>query len=672
MYSDFDNQLANLLRYGCSFIILFVLWPGVLFRGGGERGLDAFMSGYVKMVFLTIAVGYVLVFIKLYELIALVTVLLFATFYSRFLAGGRKWRIKETRERLVTAFYDTADGVINPLKMLPAYLSRAISPMKAAWAGLWNLYSAGTFLLILAVIAYSAFLRFYDAVFHAAPAMSDAYVTLAWMKYIEARLLFHDGIYPHGFHIYLSLLHKFSATDHLYALKYTGPLNGVLMTLGIYFTVSRIAGRAIPGIVAAFVFGIAGDMLPIDWERQSSTNSQEFALVFLFPGLYYAYSYLRTAEKKHLWPAAACFTIIGWVHSLVFAFTAMGVLLIILAHLVSGFRQYVRPALNLSLLGAASGALSAVPLGIGLIMGKSFHRSSSDFLTAQIIGVIPDMTPVDMAALAAITIFFLVTAVFRKHRDLLGASLFILFLGLSSFWLYMLSGSLTGNAVLVTRSGLFWGMVIPPALGFGWFAVFRLLNCGSARGRAAEVILCSVLMALAVFYLRPEPAIPYKMQHESTVEQYLRISREFRPTQWMIVSAEEEYPLALGRGWHMMLGDFLKWYDPEEKRLLRMVDGREEVLSTQDIFIFREKKLFTPGLKEMEPIIERRKKEYEILAGWLDKYRATHDNASVYYEDEKIQVTRIHQPRSKEEKFKEIWGENRYGQQWTGNGAIRR
>jgi hypothetical protein len=57
----------------------------------------------------------------------------------------------------------------------------------------------------------------------------------------------------------------------------------------------------------------------------------------------------------------------------------------------------------------------------------------------------------------------------------------------------------------------------------------------------------------------------------------------------------------------------------------------------------------------MEPILARREKEYLELGRWVEKYRDSHDNLSIYYEDENVQVFHIHQPRSREEEFREMW-----------------
>lgn len=625
-----------------------------------DGGLDGFMSRYVRMVCLTIAIGYVLVIIKLYELASLVVVLLLLSARGAFSGAGRKNNAGELQVQLITWIYDLLDGLVHPAKIAARWWrEKSQSFKREVYCRFGSFAAAGSTLLFAAVLIYSAYLRFHDAMVHAAPAMSDAYVTLAWMKYIERRILFHDGIYPQGFHIYLSVLHKFAANDPLYILKYTGPLNGLFTALGLYFAASRFTGQKVPGIIAAFVFGALSSFLPIQWERQASTNSQEFALVFLLPAWYFAASYLKTMKKVHLWTAGACFLVVGWVHTFVFVFLGIGLFFLVAAHLSLNFRESVRPCWHISLAGVLAGVLSALPAVLGLLMGRKFHGSSADYIAQEMKINFPDVTLIDQVALGGLVLFFVISILVNRSRKDAAIPLFILLLGLSSFAMYLALGPLTGKAVFAgERTGLLWSLLASMGVGLGWFALFRLVP-GGRRKQLAETVLCLVLLACTVIYLKPAPAQPYKMQRDSMVEQYLRISQEFRPTEWLIVMPEEGYALSMGRGWHMMLGDFLNWYNPEDRRLTRLNNGRAEILSTRDIFIFKEKNVLRVNVagaeKVLEEIYQRRLGEYRMLDQWVEKYGATHNNMSIYYEDRDIQVFHIHQPKSREEEFRDMW-----------------
>lgn len=660
MYSALGNQVINLTRFTFAFLILFVLWPRVLFRDGEGIGLDGFMSRYVKMVCVIIVVGYFLVFTKLYELISLIAALLILSVYNRYLSSGGLNSLRELEAKVNLWFYDFLEGKISlEQKLVALARQKILSLQRVLYSRFSSVASVGNTLLVAAVLIYAAYLRFYDSIVHAAPAMSDAYVTLAWMKYIEKRIIFHDGIYPQGFHIYLSALHKFAANDPLYVLKYTGPLNGFLTTLGMYFVVSRLTGRRVPGIISALIYGMFIDKLHMYWARQVAANSQEFALVFLLPGWYYAHMYLKSQQKNHFWAAAACFTVIGLVHAVVFVFLGIGLFCLLAAYLVFNFRESLKRAWKICLAGGAAGIVAGIPALLGLLLGRHFHGASVDFLTLAMKVSFPPIDFLDQAALASIVLFFLTCILIKKARKNLIVAVFILLLGLSSFAMYAALGPITGKAVLVSRMGLLWGLIVPIGIGVGWSALVQFIPDKESK-KAVEMALAVAAVCFTVVYWRPVPAEPYKMQYDSMVEQYLRISDNFRPTEWMIVSAEEGYALALGRGYHLMLGDFLSWYDPTDQRLAREVNGWKDVLLTPDTFIFKEKNVFRVQEKSIEtitePIWQRRINEYRMLDEWLEKYKAAHNNLSIYYEDPDIQIIRIHEPKSREKVFREIWG----------------
>lgn len=652
-------QVPNLIRWAIAFIMIYIIFPVILFPNSGVSLLERLFARYVRMVAMTIIVGYILVALKLYEVISMLFVFLTFAMLIKLPGNYRKQALKEMKDNLYLRIYDFLDGLSHPYQLVRRRFTEKLITLKAQTKESFNLPNIIQAVLLVAVLAYSAYLRFDDVLRHAAPPMSDAYVTLAWMKYIDGRMLFHDGIYPQGFHIYLSVLHKFAACDALYILKYTGPFNGVLTTLGIYFLVAKITGRKLPGILSAFVFGVIGEVLPMGWERQGSPNSQEFALVFLLPAWYFAISFLQTREKRYLWTATAAFAIIGLVHTLILAFSWVGLCCIVTAFLLLKFKQSLRPAGQLIIAGIVTGVVAAVPVPVALLFGRKFHSSSVDFLTSNMQTDIPLLTLIDKLALVGFVLFFLLTVWRRKRGADLAMVLSIFFIGLASFLMYLLVGPMTGNAVLVGRLGILWSLAA--AVGIG-ICLETLLSLIPGRQSTLKLSVASVftllLMGIAINYYKPSPPHPYKMQYDAEINQYLSISKEYTPSLWTMVSTIDGYDLVLGKGWSILLGDFLNWYDPQRSKLIRSVDGREELLDVPDIFIFVQKKLFMVDLKIMEPILAQRVQDYAALEQWVARYKESHDNLSIYYQDDDIVVYQIHQPRSKADAAKEIWGES--------------
>ena len=645
------DQGTNLFRVGLSFFLVYVLWPVSLFKVSGQDWIERFFARFLRMVFLTIILGYVLVAVKLYELLSLFGILFALTVIHHLPAENRWQTLKEHISKSYLWFFDVLDGRVHPLKTMHTRLQQRATGLfpavRGRWAGLGRIVEMGLF---VAVFAAATIFRYIDPLRHAAPAMSDSYVTLAWMKYIDEKILFHDGIYPQGFHIYLSVLHKFAGNDALYTLKYAGPLNGVLMTLGVYLFVRRLSGRVVPGIVAAFMVGVMGQFLPLGWDRQAATNSQEFALVFLLPAWHYTARYLDTGRREHLWSAAAAFAVIGLVHSLVLAFLWAGLGCLLLAHFIMKFRTGLASLRKVLLAGGLAGIVAALPVPLGFLLGKSFNSSSAEFLTSSLQAGMPPLTFFDWMGLSGFVLFFIDIVLWKRKKPNLEPALFALLLGSASFLMYLFLGPLTRNAVLVTRIGLLWSLAAAVGCGLLIGVILKLLP---GRIAGLESVVCLGLLIGAVLYFHPEYPRPYRVQYDSSVNQYLRISHQYTSTAWMMVS-EEGYPLALGEGWHYQLGEFLKDYNPARKTLARMVNGQPEELQVNDIFIFAEKKLY-PGdmdAQKQESFLQ----DYAELANWVKIYMANHTDMTVYYSDPDITVYHIHHPQTEQEKQEEIWG----------------
>ncbi|NTW06208.1 MAG: hypothetical protein HGA27_08860, partial [Peptococcaceae bacterium] len=376
------------------------------------------------------------------------------------------------------------------------------------------------------------------------------------------------------------------------------------------------------------------------------------------PAWYFILSYLQSSNKSYLWTAFVCCGIIGLVHTIVFLFLIIGVVLLIFSHLLLDFKKSLLPVLNIALAGIAAGFLSVIPVLGGFLMGRSFHSASVEFLNNELKINFPIISLFDQISLAGILLFFIVSLFLGKSKKDFIVPLFLFLLLIVSFGMHMTLGPLTSKAVLSARSGVLWGILSPLGFGLGWYGITRIIP-NFRKKMILEIIIFSIVISYAVFTIKPVPAEPYKMEYDSVVEQYLRISEEFRPTEWIIVSNEEGYSLAMGKGYHMMLGDFIKDYSPEDVHLSRRISGKVEMLTTPDIFIFKEKKMLqvkiTGAENALDIIYNRRAREYSALDIWLEKYRIKHKNMTVYYEDQNIQVFQIHQPKTKKALFEELW-----------------
>ena len=652
----------SLLRLGLAYAGIFVLLPRLLFsQASGEGFLDSFWADLVRMVCLTQVAVYVLAALRLYEVISL-SVLYALLMLWRFRRLHTPDEVLALRVRLAARALDIMDGLMHPVRHLrPAILQvasrlRWMPPGRAAPA------RVAEFLLLPAVMGYAAYLRYSDALTNAAPAMSDSYVTLAWMKYVENRQLFHDGIYPQGFHIVLSVLRKFSAIESLLTLKYTGPLNSCLTTLSCYHFTSRMSGNFFGGLVSAFAYGCLPSLMPYEFDRQAATNSQEFAMLFLLPAMWSIVRYLDSGSRRDLFVVFSAAAVVGLTHAMVALFAACAALAAVVGALFSGMLTWGK-TLRLFKAGLGAAAVSAAPVVVGRLFGLAFHGSSAEFAAAQGVTAVPQLQVVQVMVLGAGVTSALVRSLFARTRFLRAGLLSSAFFIAGSVLVYEAPRFGVSSLALASRAQEMYAVAMAVSLGLAISLLVPSRSpCRGILARAwsfmSRVGVVAVMVA-ALWYYPQTPAHPYKMQSNESAEQYLRILRTNRPTDWLIVSDFEGYSIVFGRGWHLMTGDFIGKVDPEEDRLAIIEDGRSTPIEVPWVYLFFEKTPYKPPIDAALPEFERKVRDMQGLSDWVSRYKARHGNLKVYYDGEGLTVYVIEQPVKEEDEFRRIWGDAR-------------
>lgn len=622
-------------QYIIAFLVVNMVLPRLMFLRLKRTALSNFFAYFIQMVLLVIILGYILVILKIFEIAAILVALLFFIFGKTFINQSKKNRAELSKE-ISLWFYDYADGIIKLPKLFKRLFGEWIVSVRRKIAAM-NKALIITFIAAMSVLAYSGYLRIYDAFVNAAPAMSDSYVTLAWIKYIGKNSLFHDGIYPQGFHIYQALLQKFAGIDPLYILKFTGPVNGVLIVLGIYFSISGFLRSRQAGIIAASIYGIFGIYLTGSLERQASTNSQEFAFIFVLPCLYFFYRYLTEKDKQDLYIGGAALAVIGFVHSLVFAFTLFGGIILLFTILVSERKSFTKwPVLNIIGVVVLTSIISGLPFGIGLALGHKFHSASVDFAVSQNTDVMSPVLLISDYAVGVCLFLLMLFIIISRKKPFVSAKVFLFLFGAATFFLYYFGGALTDSVLLSSRTSELYSIISPVIIGSGFYCIMIVFNKFKYNETVFSLI-CIGLITAACIHVRPAPIIPYKMEYNSCVEQYLRISKNFRATEWLIVSQEEGYALVLGKGWHLMTQDFLTDYDPDNGELVGD-NGDKTKINVPDLFIYIEKNIY-PTYKNMDVLSKqynRRLTESTEMHEWMTEYNKMNGEQDIYFEDENI------------------------------------
>lgn len=643
-------HVFNVIRYLIAFALLLIYAPRVMFAQKGESISDTFFLGMMEMIIFTTTLSFFLVFTELYELISVV-ILIIVFAYIKVSFSPNFVSAREMIRRFQIILFDFFDGIfkIEPRKKMLTVIKTTLK----------NLFVRNLKWVILTVVVfgYSGYLRFYDAFVHFAPPMSDSYVTLAWMKYINARQIFHDGIYPQGFHVFLSLLSKFSAVDPLFILKYTGPLNAMLTILGIWFFVYKVSGSKSSGYFAAVIYGCSGLFFDSDFIRQSATNSQEFALIFVLPTIWFLIKHFEEEGRKHLYSAFSGLVIIGYSHTLVFVFTVMIAFAVILSRMIFDIKVFIKKIPFVILAGVGASILSIIPLGIGYLLGKSMHSSSLSYLESLssnikyvTLGPREYIFLLGLAAIFLLMVFPWADKMYRKRM----ATLCCVFLSVGFFYYFL--PVLTQSIVIDSRksvlailflgvgAGMIHALIIKP---------FEKIDKRSALG----IFLVLAGFFGTIYYTKPEVFVTPKMERDVSVMEYVNIERDFKAGEWMIVSQEEGYAVVLGSGFHMFVGDFIKDFSTSSKKLKYIGDLGATPFLTPDVFIFYEKNVFINHdyYEDMKDIYTRRVKEKPLLRKWLDEYQNNTGNLKIYYEDKDLIVYRIHTVYTQKEKFEQIW-----------------
>lgn len=611
--------------------------------------IEKCVSKYAIMTLGIIILGYFLVLVKLYEVISLF--LCFCTIISyKIYKHDKENKMDTSKNQLAIKIFDILDGKIVfrwkliKTRMAIKYKMFEIKLRKNfSWAILFEAIA------LLIIIGVSSYLRYYDTFVHAALPLSDSYVTLAWMKYINGRQLFHDGIYPQGFHIYLATIFKFAAVDEIFILRYTGPLNVLFTAIGIYYVIRKLTSNGLGALAGAWIYGIYLVVFPnFPIERQAATNSQEFAFLFVFPAFYFFYKYITKQVKEYLIVGMACTAIVGLVHSLAYALVGVLIGILIFSALLT-LKKSWKPVIHVCIASLITVGLSLLPLIIGNILGKAVHSSSAAYLVEQgkYTYTYTTLTSLDFIALVSLVLlsFFIVRKKATNEERFL--ALFTVMAGISVFVLYYAGGVLTQNTLIATRSGDLWGLMLPLCVGISISFIFKGVK---KRWDVVFNLLGMIAIVLSLFIYKPQPILPYKMEHDENIEQYLRISQHFMPKTWLIVSQEEGYAVSLGNGYHMYLGDFLKQYDPKGEALTKVSHGIIDRNIPPNIFIFQEKKIFqvskTNTIYEiLAPQYERRKKEYKQLSEWIKTHKESGFSVKTFYENENIRVYQLEMPK---------------------------
>lgn len=593
--SHLIDQFAHIFHYLISLFLLLILVPRFFFQKQYARADQQMAANFIKMAFILLVMGYVLVMLKLLEIISVVFLLV--------LISNRLYRFRYKEESIgneisnkEAMIYDYFEGKYSLKQLFSFYMAQQYQNFKKFIKDRISTPGrAGETVSLLSILCFAFYIRFYDAMAHPAPSFMDQYTNLKWVKDIQQNLLFNDGIVPQGFHVFWAVIQEFSRIDTLYMIKYTGPFIQMFIMFGIYVTLALLTGRRISGIVGLAVYALLGEYAdPYFWEWQVLAAPGPFAHIFFLPTFYFQVLYLRDGHRDAFYTMISGMGITALVQPVIFIELFIFVCAVSLVAVVFKLKKEHSSVTKLFLYGALAGAISLVPVLAGSLYQRNTAFSFTNFLQID---------------------------------------------SENSFCLLLLPS--LAPLVLSFIIGLLWHVI------FNGLAAYRYQP-------VVERFMLAGAIIIAFGHTTLQPAEPVKVDWDSSVAQYIAISREIRPLNWMIVSKQVFSSLVQGRGYHMNIEALVSGYDPVYKSLTRYGLHKPDMNVPPHIFIFYEKSL-RPIKKErvMQRLAsnyyDRWVLQYYELRLWLDQYMEVYPEVEVYYEDEHIIIYHLERELISEE-----------------------
>jgi hypothetical protein len=395
------------------------------------------------------------------------------------------------------------------------------------------------------------------------------------------------------------------------------------------------------------------DVLATVFQRQTATLPQELAIVFLFPGAMFLLSWFRRRGGSAAWHLTGflfCTAAIAAVHPGVAVPLVLLSGVAVVAALAS--LRDIRTAALTGLAGILLGSTwmiayiayppgespreigSASNAGSGAAYYFPFLREGADARVVTFVAMTPFL--IACAAIAGVLLIVAVVRAFRPppvtspslatgRASWLGMSsvpaVFVSLSALTFLVTHFASRFRLPEVVEVRRNASWMAMALAILLGF--------VLAGILRTRALKV---AALLVAGLWLWR----VPVSTAHErlidysgygATAYATLEIQHELEPFTWTLVTYGQEFPMVLGRGFHMTAVEFLDRYDP----------AGDLDIPTPFVFIAVEKiphpfEINTWAARFSRADIQRR------LQTWCFVYQRTHRDMHIFRDSDDVRV----------------------------------
>jgi hypothetical protein len=194
--------------------------------------------------------------------------------------------------------------------------------------------------------------------------------------------------------------------------------------------------------------------------------------------------------------------------------------------------------------------------------------------------------------------------------------------------------------VIENRRNALWfvmSVAVFVMLAFAAFAAFAARVVRSDRARYTGPILAAI--GIVIWFTRVPNvwAEPFRGRllnysgYGMTAYAVLRIEERYEPFTWTVVTYGQEFPMVLGRGFHLAAADFLEKYDPRQPLV---------PIPTKYIFIVVEKNPHPFEINTWARNFSRADLE-QRLQTWCDLYQFSHKSLRIFTDDDNVRVYMI-------------------------------
>ena len=652
------------LRITIALVLLFIVVPRLARRRPAELDrMEWFWWCFACGVTLLTLAGQLFTLLNIYSTITLLLAIaaLILVVRSRVKHRPATALLHDLYRNVILFALNVLEGRVNVRRRLRRALRRSRSRVRFSWiVAAW-----------VALIAVAGALRLYRPFATANLGFSDTYVHLYLIRLLEQGHQIDPawGPYPRGMHFLLMAIRELTNIDPILLMNFFGAITGVLMTLAVADAARRLSRSFVAGLIAGLLFAtmIGGasqyfllggsvasdnveearsfgemsydelpetsaefDVLLTVFQRQTATLPQELAIVFLFPAVMFLYF---GTSRWHAAGFVFCTSAIAAVHP------GVAVPLVLLCGVTVLVRRINWREIGTVMLLGAIGIVIGSTWMLGFIAyphvgAREAGASSAGSAAAYYFPFLREGETARIVTWVTITPFLIaclviaVALLFRKHYWIAAATFVFVITHVASR--YGLP-----EIIEVRRNTSWLAMTLAILLGI---ALVELSRMRYARAVAGALLL---LWLWRVPGVEAHDKLINYSGYGATAQAVLQIQRKLEPFTWTLVTYGQEFPMVLGRGFHLAAAEFLDQYDPAARQL---------PIPTRYVFIAVEK---TPHRFQINTWATRfsRADLEQRLQTWCFLYQLNHRNMRVFMDDEHVRVYVIERTQAETNKL---------------------